>query len=162
MLRICKNCRKEFEDNHKSSQYPLDFCCYHCYEEWNKFNKTPNCKCSICGKPMYLKDSRISRLKNNMITCSEECENKARKIWFSGKGNHQFNVKGSSNSSFKDNIIVGTDGYLYEYCPEHPYNVGGRVRQHRLVVEENWERFDEKFFSISKDGRHILKNSPHK
>ena len=39
MLRICKNCRKEFEDNHKSSQYPLDFCCYHCYEEWNKFNK---------------------------------------------------------------------------------------------------------------------------
>ena len=44
----------------------------------------------------------------------------------------------------------------------NPYNVGGRVRQHRLVVEENWERFDEKFFSISKDGRHILKNSPHK
>ena len=49
-----------------------------------------------------------------MITCSEECENKAIKILFSGKGNHQFNVKGPSNSSFKDNIIVGTDGYLYE------------------------------------------------
>lgn len=158
MINICKNCGKEFEVNHTSDKYPLDFCCYHCYEEWMKFNKTPNCNCSICGKPMYMKNSRLKRLENKMITCSKECSNKARKEWFSGEGNHQFNVKGQKNSSFKGEVIVGNDGYRYEYCPDHPFsNDHGRVRQHRLIVERNWKRYDEKFFSVLENGDHILK-----
>lgn len=43
---ICKNCGSELKGNEK----PKGFCKYSCYENWTKWNKTPNCKCPICGK----------------------------------------------------------------------------------------------------------------
>jgi hypothetical protein len=60
-----------------TKKFPKTFCSYKCYEEWQKFNKTPNCKCVICGREMYLKPSRLKRVKNG-ITCSLECSYKLK------------------------------------------------------------------------------------
>lgn len=60
-----------------TKKFPKIFCSYKCYEEWQKFNKTPNCKCVICGREMYLKPSRLKRVKNG-ITCSLECSYKLK------------------------------------------------------------------------------------
>ena len=75
--------------------------------------------------------------------------------------NHQFGLTGKFNSSFKDSDLVTNYGYILEYCPDHPYphdksNQTTRVLQHRLVVERNFEMFDEFYFEII-NGNIILK-----
>lgn len=53
-----------------------------------------------------------------------------------GEGNHQYGLKGEKNSSFKGDVTM-RNGYLFEYCPNHPFcDECGRVRQHRLVAEK--------------------------
>lgn len=48
----CIICGKEgYEINPK--KFPKDFCSYKCYEEWQKWNKEPNCECAVCHKKMY-------------------------------------------------------------------------------------------------------------
>lgn len=32
------------------------------------------------------------------------------------------------------------------YCPNHPYAVQGRVLKHRVLVEQNYQKFDQKYF----------------
>ena len=70
-----------------------------------KFNKEPNTKCSICGKEMYLKPARLKRVKNG-ITCSKECGNILKSKYMKSEQNHQFDLKGELNSSFKGNEII--------------------------------------------------------
>lgn len=143
-----------------TKKFPKDFCSYKCYEEWQKFNKTPNCTCSICGRSMYLKPSRLSRVKNG-ITCSKECANKLKSSYMSGEKNHQFGLKGDLNASFLGKEIQTTGGYIMEYCPGHPYaNEYGRVRQHRLVIERNHELFSEDYFEVI-NGNYYLKAEYH-
>lgn len=159
MLRNCKNCGKEFDDDIiNSSKFPKDYCSYSCYDNWIKFNNPPNCNCSVCGRPIYMRPYRLQRLVHSKITCSKECSNKLRSNWMTGKGNHQYGLKGNLNDSFKGKEVIN-GGYIYEYRPGHPKaDEGGRVRQHRLVVEDNWEKFDEKYFSLTDSGIHILKD----
>lgn len=133
-----------------TKKFPKDYCSYKCYEEWSKWNKKPNCKCSICEKDMYLKPSRLKRVKNG-ISCSIECSSKLKSKYFTGEGNHQFGLIGDLNSSFSENVIYNKAGYLVEYCPGHPRPndnsiKGSRVLQHRLVVERNYKKFDFKYF----------------
>ena len=135
--------------------FPSKFCSYHCYEEWMKWNKMPNCYCSFCKEAMYMKPSRIKRAKNE-VTCSKECSNQLKSIYMSGEGNHQYGLKGEKNASFKG-AVIEHHSYLYEYAPDHPYsNIAGRVRQHRLIVEKEFERFDSIFFENINDKK-ILK-----
>ena len=47
------------------------------FKEWTKFNKEPNCKCSFCKKEIYVKPSRLKRVKNG-ICCSKECTYKLK------------------------------------------------------------------------------------
>ena len=155
----CKVCGKEnYPINTK--KFPKDFCSYKCYEEWCKFNKTPNCKCVVCGREMYLKPSRLKRIKNG-ITCCKECSNKLKSEYMKGDKNHQFGLIGNKNVSFKDENLITNYGYLLEYCPGHPYphdrsNHTTRVLQHRLVVERNSDLFDPVYFEII-DGWKVLK-----
>lgn len=141
----CKNCGKELEGNGK----PSGFCKYSCYEEWTKWHKEPNCVCAICGKAFYLKPSRLKTLKYG-ATCSYECAGKFRSQWFVGENNHQYGLKGDKNASFKGKETLHpnhsiVDIYVYE--PNHPYaNKDGRVVKHRLLVEQNHDKFDPKFF----------------
>lgn len=139
----CIICGKEGYPTNPS-KFPEKFCSYHCYAIWMKFNKEPNCKCVVCGKDMYLKPYLIKRAKNGVV-CSEECNKKNRSNLMSGEGNHQFGLKGSLNSSFKSELRKTSRGYYTVSKPDHPYAVNGRVLQHRLIVEENHEKFDDKF-----------------
>lgn len=96
---------------------------------------------------MYLKPARLKRVKND-ITCSIECANKLKAQYMSGEGNHQFGLKGELNSSYKGSELIYHD-YIYEYYPTHPRcNESGRVRQHRLIVEKNYNLFDKDYFEL--------------
>lgn len=50
--------------------------------------------------------------------------------------NNNYGRKGSLSFGWKGGIKKDKDGYLYEYCPDHPFaNRDGYVFQHRLVYE---------------------------
>lgn len=142
----CKNCGQELKGDEKTK----GFCKYSCYENWIKWNKTPNCKCPICGKEFYLKPSRIKSCKNG-VTCSRECAGKLKSIYSRGEGNHQYGLKGELNSSFKGHEITHKNHNvvdIYVYCPGHPYaNECNRVVKHRLVVEQNHTLFNSNCFN---------------
>lgn len=136
------------------------YCSYKCYELWIKQNKTPNCKCVICGKEFYRKTSYVTSKKYG-VTCSKECAHKYKSIYFSGEGNHQYGLIGSKNASFKGNYRQTVYGYITEICPNHPYPHDKylqetRVLQHRLVVERNHWMFDAKYFE-TKNNMVVLK-----
>lgn len=135
-----------------TSKFPKQFCSYKCYENHLKQSKKSNCKCSVCNKEMYMKSSRLQRTKNG-ITCSKECGIKLKKLYSKGKLNHQYGLIGDLNSSFKGKETISNYGYVLEYCPGHPKphdksTKGTRVKQHRLVIEKNYKKFDQKFFEI--------------
>ena len=143
-----------------TEKFPKDFCSYKCYEEWRKRNKPPNCSCEVCGKPMYMKPYRLGRVKNG-ITCSKECSNKLREEFMSGKNNHQYGLTGDKNSSFGGEELISEFGYILVYCPGHPFphdktNKCTRVFKHRLVIEENYQLFDAKYF-IEIEGKFYLR-----
>ena len=156
---ICKVCGKT-DYVIDTKKFPKDFCSYRCYEEWQKWNKTPNCECAVCKRKMYIKPSRLKRVKNG-ITCSKECANKLKSEYMQGEGNHQFGLTGDKNASFKGKCIESEFGYILEYCPGHPYphdssNNTTRVFQHRLVIERNSDKFDDIYFEII-NGWKVLK-----
>ena len=45
------------------------------------------------------------------------------------------NTIGINNSNWRGGIRKRRDGYITEYCPDHPYASLGAVLQHRLVYE---------------------------
>ena len=77
-----------------------------------------------------------------------------------GKGNHQYGLKGELNASFKGKEIIKHNNSVDDimvYDPTHPYaDKHGRVRKHRLLVEQNYKLFDSKFF-LYEGGRIVLK-----
>lgn len=96
---------------------------------------------------MYLKESRLKRVKNG-ITCSKECTYILKAQYMKDEGNHQFGLKGEKNSSFKG-IETTHHDYIWAYVPNHPKaNRDGRVLQHRYVIEKNYKEFDENYFDI--------------
>lgn len=143
-----------------TEKFPKDFCSYKCYEEWQKRNKPSNCSCEVCGRPIYMKPYRLGRVKNG-ITCSKECSNKLREEFMSGKNNHQYGLIGDKNSSFGGEELISEFGYILVYCPGHPFphdktNKCTRVFKHRLVIEENYQLFDAKYF-IEIEGKFYLR-----
>lgn len=128
-------------------------------DKYYRFRSTPNCKCSVCGKEMYMKPYRLRRAKHG-ITCSKECSNILRSQWFSGEGNHQWGLKGELNSSFTTKEKTEKNNKLTEimvYVPQHPRaDQTGRVRKHVLIVEENYKLFDIKYFE-NIDGKYYVK-----
>lgn len=157
-MKKCSQCGRDYDEQKiDSKKFPKKFCSYGCYEHYRQSHEIPNCKCLVCGKNMYIKPYRLSRLVDlSHITCCKKCSNILKETTYLGEKNHQFGLKGEKNSSFK-NQDLEHNGYIYEYRPGHPFgDKSSRVRQHRLVVEDNWEKFDEKYFTVI-DGKHYLK-----
>ena len=154
---ICKQCKKEYFN--QNSKLPLNICSSKCYDEFQKWNKEPNCECPICHKKFYVKPSRLKRIKHEP-TCSVECASILKSQYMSGEGNHQFGLKGELNSSFKGIEIIRHNHNIDDilvYDPVHPFaDKDGRVKKHRLLIEQNYELFDKKFF-IKEGGRIVLK-----
>lgn len=155
----CKTCGKPVTKENYNRAYGSNFCSWKCYEQHSKFTKEPNCKCSVCGKPMYLKPFRIKRTKHGVV-CSDECKSiQKSKIMF-GEGNHQYGLKGYDNASFNGDYIVNQYGYKMKYLPEHPMaDLHGRYREHRYIIETQGE-FDNKYFKYI-NGYKVLKKEYH-
>lgn len=156
-MEKCKNCGKDIINPTKST--PKGYCSYGCYEKWARFNKTPNCECSVCGRKMYMKPSRLKRVTHG-ITCSIECASQLKSEYMSGTGNHQFGLKGELNASFKnEELHQNNNGFIdiMVYVKNHPFsNKNGRVKKHRLIVEQNYQLFDLNYF-IEIEGKYYLK-----
>lgn len=93
---------------------------------------------------------------------AKQCADKLKETTYLGKNNHQFGLIGDKNSSFKGKKTISNLGYIFEYCLGHPKPcdksiLGSRVRQHRLVVERNYDKFDSKYFEEI-DGWIVLKD----
>lgn len=150
----CKNCNKELDTAKRIGR----FCSTHCYEEWAKQNNAPNCKCVICGREFYMKPSRIKRNTNGVV-CSKECSIILRSQYMSGTGNHQYGLIGKLNSSYKGETTISNYGYVLVYCPDHPFARKGnnrRILQHRLVIEANADKFDDKYFTTISGKKYLL------
>lgn len=51
--------------------------------------------------------------------------------------------KGPDSPNWKGGTYKHSDGYIYEYAPDHPNNYKGYVLQHRLRMEEHLGRYLE-------------------
>lgn len=97
-------------------------------------NRKPNTKCDLCGKDIYIRPNRLKTSK--FKSCSIECSKKLRSEFSKGELNHQFGLKKELNSSYKNNLEKIKNGYKYIRDYEHPHNVEGWVREHRVVAEK--------------------------
>lgn len=157
ITKICENCGKEFEVI-PSRKNTARYCCRECADEAKK--GALNVQCTICGKWFHMKPFRINRYSRRLgIFCSKECLNKGKEIGYCGEGNHQFGLKGPLNSSFQNRDTIRHNHKVDDimiYCPGHPFaDKTGRVKKHRLVVEENYILFPLKYF-IEINGRYYL------
>ena len=160
ITKICENCGKEFKVI-KCRENTAKYCCKQCSDESKKASN--NVICSFCGKPFHMKNFRINKYNRNLgIFCSRECASKAKKIYYSGKGNHQYGLTGDKNASFKNEDLIYKNhkiNDIYVYFPNHPYcNKSGRVKLHRLLVEEHYYLFPIKYFEYN-NGWWVLKKN---
>ena len=160
MTFVCDQCGKEFEAyvarfKGKKHKYCSLKCC------GLAAKAKPNTECTICKTPMHLKPSQLQKRKWG-TTCSKECRLKLRVLNTSEEANHQYGLRGSLNSSFKYQVrlVKNHNRYYYQvWMPEHPNsNSSSRVLLHRLVVEENHNLFDPKYFYDSEFGKILYKH----
>ena len=150
--RKCLCCGKIFE---KPAWYGKGYyCSKECADIAKKANHKPNVVCEYCGKKFYRKPSQIAKTKHNC--CSKQCMGNLRKSIYSGENNPNFNNR-------KDRIKDYIQGRLYYdiHVENHPFahkchNIGSYYKEHRYIVEQNYQLFDEKYFVII-DGKHYLK-----
>lgn len=141
----CIVCNTIVNDDNYNSSLGSNFCSWPCYEQYKQDNTTPNCTCSICNKPMYMKPSRLNRVKTS-ITCSKECTYKLKKTSMSGENNHQYGLKGHLNASFIGEDKINQYGYNMKYLPNHPLaDKHGRYREHRFKIEQDLNQSEEYF-----------------
>lgn len=158
---ICKVCGTTINNTNYNSALGKNYCSWSCYETFKEQNATPNCKCVICNTEMYLKPSRIKRIKNG-ITCSKECSSKLKTIYMTGENNHQFGMKGKLNASFIGEKRINQYGYVMIYLPNHPKSdESGRYREHRYVIEQS-VNYNDDYFDIINNQK-VLKDCfiPH-
>lgn len=100
------------------------------------WNRTPNYKCVICDKEMYVRPNQLLKNSGWGFTCSKECGIINRSKHTKGKSNHQFGLIGEKNSSFKTGRRISNYGYVLIYKPEHNRkNCNGYVFEHILIME---------------------------
>lgn len=154
---ICKQCKKEYDI--QNPKLPKNICSSKCYDEFQKWNREPNCVCPICGKKFFVKSSRLAKLKHE-ATCSIKCASQLKSQYMKGEDNHQFGLKGELNASFKGIELAQKNNTIVDimvYDPSHPYaNKDGRIPKHRLLVEENHLLYNNDFF-LTLGGRIVLK-----
>lgn len=149
---VCANCGKtELVLPSRAKTYLC--CCTECLGKYNskRHSKKIECICPICNTTFELKPYRFNRVLS-IPCCSKKCSSILKSKTFSGKGNHQFGLKGELNASFKGTETTKKNIHLediYVYCPERPdANKDGRITKHRLIVEENYKLFNINYFNI--------------
>ena len=133
----CENCQKEFWcRNFRIEKHKNLFCCKKCEGEYRRKQSPLNYTCDYCGKLFHRKESRIKKNKKWNV-CSQQCNIEIRKLKMSGENNHQYNLKGDLNSSWKSDERISAYGYKLIRCLDHPFkNCDDFVFEHRLVAEK--------------------------
>lgn len=157
ITKTCLICGKEFQVPHWRKD-SAKYCSTECQRQ--SLHGELNCTCEVCGKKFHVKPYHLNKYKHH--TCSKQCLCELKKILYAGEGNHQYGLKGHLNASFKGGEILKHNNNLIEicvYCPDHPHaDRHGRVTKHRLVVEQNYQLFDCKYFETI-NGQVVLKKS---
>ncbi len=151
--KVCNTCGKKFYVNIRYGKGL--YCSVECANEAKKVKHTPNVICAYCGKKFYKKPSQIAR--NKVHCCSKECMGLYRKIAYSGTNNPNYNNR-------KEHIIEYNNGnkyYAIRVPDNHPFGYKGKsiglfYKEHRYVIEQHYNLFDEKYFIII-NGKHYLK-----
>lgn len=147
---ICAYCGKEFEvAPHYGGTHT--YCSVACATAAKRVEHIPNVKCFVCGKPIYIKPSRIRRSKSGKFTCSKECMGKMRSMIFIG----------DKNPNYRNEVLsyYCNNGFKYQRIKVHNHPYKGRqdyYPYHRYIIEQNHELFDDKYFDII-DGQFYLK-----
>lgn len=155
----CIVCGTLVTDENYNKSIGSNYCSWPCYEKNKQLITKPNCVCSICNKPMYLKPFRLKRVVHGVV-CSNECKSIQKSNFMSGEGNHQHGLTGDKNASFIGIDRINQYGYNMKYLPNHPKaDSAGRYREHRYVVETQGS-YDDKYFDFI-DGVKVLKDEYH-
>lgn len=118
-----------------------------------KERKLKNAICEICGCEYYVCHKRLETQKH--FACSRECSKKLKSVYMSGKGNHQFGLKGKLNSSFKNIERKIKNNYYFIRVENHPFaDENGWIREHRYLAEIFLAKEEEK---IEINGKYYLK-----
>lgn len=112
-----------------------------------------NVVCTQCGTPFHMKPYRRDKRNRKWgYFCCKVCLNKYKETKCCGEGNHQWGLKGHLNASHISKDIIEHNNNVDDilvYVPEHPYaNNHGRVKKHRLVVEQYHDHYWSGFFDI--------------
>ena len=142
-IKICDNCGANVEIYHKER---LDreniFCSKKCEGEYRIKHKGYNTECAVCGKPMYIKPSRLLKSKTGKLCCSKECSNKLKKEIYLGENNPNYGNTGDNNPLYIGKLErISTHGYKLIRLSEeenHPFSIDGNwIREHRYVAEKH-------------------------
>lgn len=117
--------------------------------------RKPNCNCVICGKAMYIKTCRLNNKFGHC--CSKECRSIMYSKYRRGKEHPSYGLRKEQTANYKGGKYINQKGYYLILSPDHPFrDKNNYVYEHRLVVESNYQLFDEKYFVVI-DGKHYLK-----
>lgn len=123
MIRKCKDCGKLLKGQQRK------WCSHKCQQKyWAKHNKNRvKFICEYCEKE-FGRLRHTTGIKGKKIRfCSRDCANKSTR-----------------SSIIKEKTRHKTKGYISIWKPEHPHNIGGRVKEHILIMEKMIGRYLKK------------------
>lgn len=133
----CDYCGKEFKCERFRTEDGRQhlFCSKTCEGAFRKSQTPLNCTCEVCGKKYHVCQCQIDKYGSKY--CSRDCQNKARKIYMKGNGNHQYGLKGDKNKTWKSDEKISSYGYKLIRKLNHPFrNCDDFVFEHRLIAEK--------------------------
>lgn len=148
---ICAECGKvEYVWPCRAKGYVC--CSVPCLAKYNSRTRSIKikCTCPVCGNIFELKPYSYNKIKTQHCCC-RECADKLKQTTYAGEKNHQYGLKGILNASFKGVETKKKNSRLedvFVYKPERPdVNKDKRITKHRLLILENYEKFDPCFFT---------------
>lgn len=117
--------------------------------------------CYVCNKKIHRKPYHIKKFnKTGRLHCSVKCHAISKRELMAGNSNHQYNLLGELNGTFKSDIKMNSWGYIQVRCTTHPFrNHCNFVMLHRLVVEEKLRLTNNCKYLCIKDGQRVLKKN---
>ena len=125
------------------------------YQRNYLLRQKPNCNCLICGKAIYIKPCRLNNRFGHC--CSKECRSVMYSKYRRGKEHPSYGLRKEQTANYKGGKYINQKGYYLILSPDYPFrDKNNYVYEHRLVVESNYQLFNEKYFVVI-DGKHYLK-----
>lgn len=132
--RTCEICGKKYYRRGTRKSVTCSMLCKRKYISKIQTGKTQKRSgkyivCRVCKKEFYESPCKAS----TRVYCSIDCRNKDGYFWK--------NISGKNNYNWKGGTTI-TKGYVYKLAKSHPNgNKGGRVMEHRLVMEKKLGRY---------------------